>query len=673
VQPDQIHPITGLPVPSEDPGNVPPRPEPKPLTRAEKLAAARKAATAAANARVAAAKEAAAKKAADRAAAKQAAEKAAADKAAADADKAAAKAADVETTAATPAPPEPKHLTKAQRLAAARKTAREAAAKKAAAAKEAAQQAAAEKAATQKSASEAEKSAVAEKPAADKKTADAAADKALADKASPVPPPTTVAVPSASVVTQPDAPVIRPAAPARPTVVTMPSATVPTEAETPAVSPAPPVMPSVESVQPPAAKPQPAPAATVPPAPAPASGLAKIIFLGAEPFTPAELTPVTGLALGDNPTSESVQKASQRLIDTGLFSNVAASYDLQGALGTATFTLKPAGPYDLVRPSFANFVWLTPAEIDTALNSVPFYHGLVPVGGSLHMATDIETALAAALKARGVTATITHTLVPPSALHPYAALEFRVTDPDTVLETAQLFDVPPALIAKALKAQDDAVKIPYNEGVAGATITDVLLAPARDAGYLGARLYHIEKKRKSMRSTVYIDYAARMDVGPVYTVRALNWTPDPVYTAADFKRDCALHIGQKPSPEAAAKTRAAILASYHAQGYLEADVTSTYNLAPAGGAVDYTFTAAAGPQYHLHTLTVHGLDPQAQKDFDGAWTIQPGDIYNEGFVLNFLKNHRNIASLSGYTFDYNRNINPETHDVDLTLTFKPAK
>jgi hypothetical protein len=404
--------------------------------------------------------------------------------------------------------------------------------------------------------------------------------------------------------------------------------------------------------------------------------MAAVVFMGADPFTPAELTPVTGLKLGANPTSDSLQKASQRLIDSGLFADVSASYDVHGDTGTATFTLKPAGYANLVRASFANFVWLTPAELTAALKPVAFYHGLVPTAGDLHVTADIEAALKAALKAKGINATVTHTLVPPSRFHPYPAMEFRVTDPDTVLETASLFDIPPALVPKTLKAEDDVVKIPYNEGIAGTTLTDVLLGPARDAGYVGARLYRVDKRRKTMPSTVYIDFSARMDVGPLYSVRGLNWSPTSVYSAADFKRDCALKPGRLPAPDAAEKTEAAIRAAYRAQGYLEAVASSSYKLNPVNadtGTIDYTFTVEPGPVFHLRTLIVHGLSPQAEKDFDDAWTIQPGDVYNEDYLLNFLKKHAGIASLAGYTFDYDRHTTTDTHEVDLTLNFKPGK
>jgi hypothetical protein len=752
---DQIHPITGLPLPPDDPHYVappPPKPAPpKPLTRAQKLAAARKAATEAANARIAAAKEAAAKRAADKAAAEKAAaeklaanraaakaaaakkaeaEKAAADKLAADraaaaekaaaekkaaADKAAAAKAAADAAAAEKAEAAKVAAEKADadRAAARKAAADKLAADKAAAAEKAAaeRKAAAEKAAEAKAAADAAAAAkaeaakaaadkaAAEKIAADKLAADraAAAEKAAAAKAAEE---KAEAARAASAKAEADkaaaekaaadanAEAVRktlaqpqPSTPAPPANVTAaagstPKASPSTPAKSVILQPST-IAPSGPPPQPQPAKPAVAPAVVVAPSvPAPASGIGAIVFMGADPFTPAELAPITGLKIGSKPTSDSLQQAGQRLIDTGLFANISASYDVHGDVGTATFTVKPAGAADLVRASFANFVWLTPAEIAAALKPVAFYHGLVPTAGNLHITAEIEAALTAALKAKGINATITHALVPPSQFHSYPAMEFRVTDPDTVLETASLFDIPPTLVAKTLKAEDDVVKIPYNEGIAGTTLTDVLLAPARDAGYMGARLYRVEKKRKSMPSTVYIDYTARMEAGPIYTVRGLNWSPTPVLSAADFKRGCALQPGKLPTLDAISKTEAAIRAAYRAQGYMDAIASSSYKLNPVNadsGAIDYTFTVDPGPVYHLRTLIVHGLGPQAQKDFDDAWTMQAGDVYNEDYLLNFLKNHASIASLSGYVFDYDRHTTTDTHEVDLTLNFKPGK
>ncbi|WP_263378516.1 POTRA domain-containing protein [Granulicella paludicola] len=463
---------------------------------------------------------------------------------------------------------------------------------------------------------------------------------------------------SSSVVAAP--PILAPHA-----VVAAPPVIAPSRAGASVVAPPKAVVPSAA----------PAPAAAIPdasaPPPPPPGTLGHIIFQGAAPFTDAELAPLTGLTIGAKPTNESLQIASSRLIETGLFSNVKASYETPNDIGTATFTLEALPASQLARVSFANFVWMTPAEIEDTLRLLPLYRGVVPMGGNLRMAESIQATLEGALSARGVQATLTHELIPPSPQHPYTALEFRVLSPNVVLGSASLFDIPPALVNRTLKAQADAVKVSYNEGIAGTTLSDILLAPARNAGYIGARLWHIERKRHPLgKNIVSVDYVARMDAGPIYTVRALSWEPTSVLSKSEFDRLAPLHVGQTPTSDAVAATQQVITDAYYAQGYMEANISAKQELDTKTGAAYYTYSAVAGPQYRVHHVEVRGLNDDAKRDFDAAWTMKPGDVYNEGYLLNFLNAHQNITSLKGYTFTYDRSTAPDTHQVDLTLTFK---
>lgn len=459
------------------------------------------------------------------------------------------------------------------------------------------------------------------------------------------PPSATTTAPAPSIVTQPKA--VVPGS----SVVAAPKSVVPSAA------------PSEASAE--------APAEASAPPPPPPGTLGHIIFQGAAPFTESELAPLTGLTIGTTPTDESLQIASNRLIETGLFYNVKASYETPNNIGTATFVLQPLPASQLARVSFANLVWMTPAEIDETLKLLPLYRGVVPMGGNLRMAESIQATLEGALSSRGVQATMTHTLLPPSPQHPYTTLEFRVTSPNVVLGSASLFDIPPALVNRTLKAQTEATTVPYNEGIAGTTISDILLEPARNAGYIGAKLWHVERKRRILsRTTVAVDYTARMDAGPIYTVRALNWEPTSVLSEAEFRRLAPMHVGQVPTSDAVAKTRQVITDAYYAQGYLEANIEAKQELDTKAGAAYYTYSAMSGPQYRVHSVSVQGLSADAKQDFDAVWTMKPGDVYNEVYLLNFLNTHQNIASLKGYTFTYGRTTAPDTHLVDLTLTFK---
>jgi outer membrane protein insertion porin family len=438
------------------------------------------------------------------------------------------------------------------------------------------------------------------------------------------------------------------------------------------------VSPSATTPESPRHTPSPTPTGTVStiaPSPVPEGTLGAIVFQGADPFTADELTPITGLTLGTTPTEEALQKASRALIDTGYFYNVSATFGSVAKVGTATFVLQPAPPEMLRRLSFANFVWLTPAEIDDVLKRVPLYHGYgsVPAANNGPLIASIQAALSRALATKGVNAMITHSDVPPNALHPYAAIEFRVTEPRVVLDSASLFDIPPSLVAKTLKAQELAVKQPYNEGIAGTTLTDLLLRPARDAGYIGAKLWRIDRKRRPMGNNVGVIFTARMDAGPLYTVRSLGWVPTPVYSSTDFHRNTGLMAGKPPTPAGLEKTQQSILDAYHSHGYVDAQVLVNSDLDAKSGSASYTFSVNPGPQYTLRSISIQGLPPDVQKEFEAAWTIKPGDVYDENYLLNFINNHPSIKSLKAYTFDYNRSTVPDSHMVDLVITFKPAK
>jgi outer membrane protein assembly factor BamA len=76
----------------------------------------------------------------------------------------------------------------------------------------------------------------------------------------------------------------------------------------------------------------------------------KITFSGTT-ANPAELLAVSGLKPGDSVDQAAIQAAAQKLIDTGLFSDVRFSFD-----GVAlNYALRPAAAMEPV--SYANFPW----------------------------------------------------------------------------------------------------------------------------------------------------------------------------------------------------------------------------------------------------------------------------------------------------------------------------
>jgi outer membrane protein insertion porin family len=85
--------------------------------------------------------------------------------------------------------------------------------------------------------------------------------------------------------------------------------------------------------------------------------------------------------------------------------------------------------------------------------------------------------------------------------------------------------------------------------------------------------------------------------------------------------------------------------------------------------VAYTVTVKPGEQYRIHEVTARNLDPAAKADFDRGFLMKSGELYNPEYVESFLKNNTALRALEGYGASYKAYADPNTHTVDLVLTF----
>ncbi len=396
----------------------------------------------------------------------------------------------------------------------------------------------------------------------------------------------------------------------------------------------------------------------------------KIFFTGAAPYSDADLTSVVGLQAGQLFNDNEVQAGSQRLVDTGLFDSVAMTGSGKGSTRQVRFTIKPTPDNKLLPASFANFVWFTPAELDHELRSrVPLYRGLVPDSGNL--ADSVQSALAALLKDKGINATVSHTTVEPTTQHPTRVVNFSIDAPRIAIASLNITIA--TQDADALSAARPSLRTGssplYNEGATGFTIDDLLLAPARNAGYTTAKLDDLQRVWADTASVRGVIVTAKLTPGDLYKFGTINWTPTPVYSAADFTHDALFHPGDIASQKTLLSTEAKILAAYRAQGYMDAYLHVTPTLDTNAHTVSYDLAAVPGEQYHLKTITIVGLDPDSRQQFDSGWRMKPSDLYNEPYIQHFLNNNTALLKLNNYVGSYQASADPNTHLVDLTITF----
>jgi outer membrane protein insertion porin family len=275
------------------------------------------------------------------------------------------------------------------------------------------------------------------------------------------------------------------------------------------------------------------------------------------------------------------------------------------------------------------------------------------------------------LTAKGITATLSHAIIEPTNLHPQLTVNFKVDTPTIVFGQPKLAGVPDELRTGTIQSLQRLQGAPYNEGLTGVTIEDAILAPAHAAGYLNARLQDIQRSLTPTANGLSVTYTATFVPGDAYKVSTVTWTPTPLYSAADFARDAQLQPGDPASDTSLRATEAPISRAYLLQGYLDVYVLPHPVLDAATHTAAYTLTVAPGDVYHLHAVTVDGLSPQARALFDADWPMKPGDPYSDLAVNAYLIKHAAQPLFRTYGPSFRAVGDPQTHLVDLTLTFTP--
>jgi outer membrane protein assembly factor BamA len=366
--------------------------------------------------------------------------------------------------------------------------------------------------------------------------------------------------------------------------------------------------------------------ATIPAAHAQYS-IASVTFKHPSPYTTPELLAASGLEAGQLLNQNSLGNAAQRLLNTGLFDDVTIDYANTARARAIVVTLKPTPDDKLLPASFENFVWFTPEELTAGIHAhVPLYRGLASDAGTLP--DDIQSALQQMLAAKGVTATLSHTIYEPTNLHPQLTVNFKVETPAILLAKADLTGIPEDLKPETIESLQRLEGAAYNEGLTGTTIEDLVLIPARSSGYVNAKLQDIHRTFTPTANGLAVTYTATFVPGEAFKISTVTWNPTALYSAADFARDAQLHPGDPASEAALRKTETPISKAYLLQGYMDAYVLPHPVFDAATHTVAYTLTIVPGDVYHLHSVNVTGLTPKARAVFDADWQLHPGDPYS---------------------------------------------
>jgi outer membrane protein insertion porin family len=394
----------------------------------------------------------------------------------------------------------------------------------------------------------------------------------------------------------------------------------------------------------------------------------QIVFNHPGPYTQEQLETAAGMHPGTKFNVDELSAAAQRLTDSGYFESVGPSIEAKGGKISILFDIKLLDRAQLLHAGFENFVWLNHAEIEQALRAKsPLFQDYLPENSSLE--DTFDAALSGALAAKGIAAKVTHETVEPTILRPERSIEFRIATPLIKLSNVRLNGVSTELAPMIQKSVGAAVRFPYNDGLAGQTTEDCILTPLLDAGYIQASLSGVTLAPTQTSDGVTVVLSATLNTGDVYHVSKIGFSGTALLSAESFAATQKLHSGDIASRALLFETLAPLDAAYRRQGYMDVIVKAAPNADVATHQVAYAVSVDPGEQYRIQKLTANGLDPAAQADFDRGFLMKAGELYNPEYVSGFLKNNTSLLTLEGYSAGFKAYANPNTHTVDLVLTF----
>jgi outer membrane protein insertion porin family len=395
-----------------------------------------------------------------------------------------------------------------------------------------------------------------------------------------------------------------------------------------------------------------------------------ITFTGAPGFTQSELLAAARLAPGAPLTPEQVQAATQRLADTGVFTDVRYRSDGQ----SLTFALAPSTA--LLPARFVNFPWWTDAALTTELAArVPLFHGSVPLAGSLE--EQVTHALEALLADRHITASIEAVPASDPGSSELKAIAYSVTQP-AILIGPVTFSSPgytsgwaPALeqVAQSVAGKE------YAEADSATTLSTAALHVYRAKGYAEAAVTSaVPGAPIDQGGKILVPFTLTIAPGEQYRLGSFSLAGSTLVDQDAFLKAALLKPGDIVEEARLRQSLALVTGPYTAQGYIDAKVSATPTFHPEQHLVDYSIRVTPGEPYHMGQLTILQLDPMRQARILEVWALKPGDPFDLSYAPGFLKKNRDrLRPLDGYSASYRQIKHFDTHAVDLEVTFKKDK
>jgi outer membrane protein assembly factor BamA len=395
-----------------------------------------------------------------------------------------------------------------------------------------------------------------------------------------------------------------------------------------------------------------------------------ILFTGQTEYTDAELLAAAGLKKNQPLTAQQMNDISKKLLDLGVFDNVAFTFNGQ----TLAFQLIPATK--LYPARLENVPLVSGKDLDAKIHArAPLYHGMVPTEGGL--LDDVRHALEAELAARGVPAQLVAMPATDPALGIVIAVGFSVTSPQILVGDITVKGASEALSAGARAAVAPSTGALYNLEGSANVVAMSLSNFYRNHAYLRAECLatpQLAAPPPVDASGVHVPFVLTVNEGAQYHVAKIELEPSLSVTQEAYDKQASVHPGDLALLNKLHTDWEYIGRGYRNQGHMKARVNATATYDEPSGRVNYVISADPGPQYRMGILRVATVPEDVRSAIQAVWKMPRGSVFNEGAILGFFASYGVNPTIEKFmktaSMRYTLHLNDEERTVDVDLRFE---
>lgn len=366
--------------------------------------------------------------------------------------------------------------------------------------------------------------------------------------------------------------------------------------------------------------------------------IAKIDFEGLSRLTADEVMAQTGLKIGEPFSLAELDAAGQRLVDSGLFKNVGYKTRPNKDQITIIFQLEEAKVSNS-RVVFDNFIWFSDVELIGAVKrELPSFDGTAPDTGNT---TDrIIKALQRFLHEQKIEATVTYMTSQEDSTSPVQEHVFTVNGVPLPICTINFPGAQNISEAKLRENSKELRNSEYSRNFVSSFAKNSLIPLYREVGQLKAAFSPpLAKPEATANCKSGVELTIPVDEGLIYKWNKAEWTGNTAFPAQELDPLLGMQAGKPANSRKLDEALQSIKKAYGRKGFLATRVKSVPEFDDQAQSVVYKMAVAEGPQYRMGRLSTRGFSESEAKQVIAKWELKEGDIFDEGYFLDFIKKH----------------------------------